>query len=200
MAKRQKTKEESQKIKEKSSISQEEANSLERMIEKNIKKIDSPELREILNEQKMQKPSPSLEKVNAPQRIPTRLEGNFIEDPLLNNNLKDETNNSIEYNLINKKNEPEYQLISQDNRAMQRESLKHNPNMLVKHQSFIDLDRKNIVENFPRRMISPIVDETLRDTKNTDKDYIVKSTFVEKERKIHNPFEKSEIKYDNFEQ
>jgi hypothetical protein len=88
-----KTKEEAQRIKEKSSISQEEANSLERMIDKDKEKNNSPELKIILNEQRMQseqktqKSSPSLEKVNAPQRTPTRLEGNITENVIPNSAL-----------------------------------------------------------------------------------------------------------------
>lgn len=194
------SKEKSIKLQEKPSLSQEEVNSLEQMLDKDEEKIDFSELKEFLNEPKTESSSPSLKKINPPQKNPVRLEGNFIETPISNNELKEEEENPIKYNLINKKNEQEYQVISQDNRLMQKESIRQNTNIIVKNQSLIDLNRKNIVENFQRRTFNPIVDEDLKNIKNTDKNYIVKSSFVERERKPHNPFERKEIKYDNFEQ
>jgi hypothetical protein len=192
-----KPKEEKEKIKEKPSLSQEETNSLEQRIEKE-EEIDTSELREFLGESKAERTSPSLKKINAPQ-ILTRFETNIIEASAGNTNLKEEED-SINYSLINKKNEQEYKLISQESRIVQRESIKQNPNLLMKEPSFIDLERKNIVENFPKRTFNAIADENLKGGGNVDKNYIIRPSFVEKERKPHNTFEKKDIKYNTFEQ
>ena len=79
MPRKRKTKEEKERIIEKSTLSQEETNSLEQRIEKDEEKIDISELKEFLEEPVKKKSSPSLEKVNAPQRIPTRLDRDLIE-------------------------------------------------------------------------------------------------------------------------
>lgn len=79
MPRKKKTKEEKERIIEKPSLSQEEANSLEQKIEKDEEKIDFSELKEFLNEPKAQKSSPSLGKINAPQRNPVRLETNLTD-------------------------------------------------------------------------------------------------------------------------
>jgi hypothetical protein len=91
MPRKQRTKEEAEKVKEKPSISQEEKNSLDQMLEGDEKEIDVSEIRELLNPEQKERTSPSLKKINAPQRTPTRLEGNLIaEGPVTNNNSKDE--------------------------------------------------------------------------------------------------------------
>jgi hypothetical protein len=105
-------KEEREKIKEKTLLSQEEANSLEQMIEKKGgEKIDISQFKEFLNEQDIEIPpsSPSLKKINAPQKNTIRLEGNFAETLASNNNLKEEENGSFKYNSIERKPEgPKY--------------------------------------------------------------------------------------------
>jgi len=183
MAKRQKTKEESQRVKEKSSISQEEANSLERMIEKNIKKIDSPELKEILNEQKMQKSSssPSLEKVNAPQRIPTRLEGNLAENtaPIESSNGED----PFKYNIGERKlEEPKY--IKYESKIIEN---------IIPHGEIQNLGKGNI---FERREIGF---ESSPQTRNSGQENFEKYSPVKKVDKEKlgkgDPFERREIKY-----
>jgi len=187
MAKRQKTKEESQRVKEKSSISQEEANSLERMIEKNIKKIDSPELKIILNEQriqneqKMQKSSPSLEKVNAPQRIPTRLEGNLAENtaPIENSNGED----SFKYNIGERKLEkPKY--TKYEGKIIEN---------IIPHGEIQNLGKGNV---FERREIGF---ESSPQTRNSGQENFEKYSPVKKVDKDklgkESPFERREIKY-----
>jgi hypothetical protein len=103
------TKEESQKIREKASLSQEEMNTLEQRLERDKEKIESPELKEILSEQKESKSSPSLTKINAPQKIPTRLEANFADNPISNDNSNGEED-SFKYNTggERKSGEPKY--------------------------------------------------------------------------------------------
>ncbi len=104
MPRRRKTKEEKERIIEKPSLSQEEINSLEQMLEKDEEKIDFSELRGFLDEPRTQKSSPSLSKINAPQRIPTRLETNLAEDSTSNNNSKGEED-PFKYNAREKKSE-----------------------------------------------------------------------------------------------
>jgi hypothetical protein len=81
MPKRKKTKEEKERLIEKTNISQEEANSLEQRLEKDEEKVDFSELREFLEEPETRrgqtKNSPSLNKINAPQRNPVRLESDL---------------------------------------------------------------------------------------------------------------------------
>jgi hypothetical protein len=91
------SKEESQKVRNKSSLSQEETNSLEQMIEKDEEKMDLSEIKEILRESKTEKSSPSLQKVNAPQRVPTRLEANIVDTPTPNDTPRREEDDSFKY-------------------------------------------------------------------------------------------------------
>lgn len=97
MPKRKKTKEEKERIIEKSSLSQEEMNSLEQRLEKDEEKIDFSEIKEFLEEPETSRTSPSLKKINAPQRNPVRLERNLAEAPTLNGNQTEEEQNSLNY-------------------------------------------------------------------------------------------------------
>ncbi|MFH1503146.1 MAG: hypothetical protein ABIE36_00620 [Candidatus Diapherotrites archaeon] len=171
----------------------------ERPLEERIEKLNESEFENFLEQLEIPKVSPSLRKINAPQKIPARLEENLIQSSSFN---EEEEENSIKYNLIGgeKKKEAEYSIISQEYSAIQKETLKHNPHIITKEQSFVDLNRKNIVENFPKRNFNPFAEETLTNSVNTDKNYISKLSFTEKERKPHNPFERKEAKYENFEQ
>jgi len=183
MPKRQKTKEESQKVKEKSSISQEETNSLERMIEKDIKKIDLPELRGILNEQKIQKSSPSLEKVNAPQRVPTRLEGNFIGDLPQNNNQERNEEDPFKYNIVEKKS-GESKYVKYEGKIIEN---------IIPHGEIQNLGKGN---PFERREIGFESSPQARNSgqENFEKYSPVKKIDKEKLGK-ESPFERREIKY-----
>lgn len=195
-------KEKSRKVKENSSLSQEEINSLEQMIKKNEEKADLGETGEIPGEfiTETERASPSLQKINPPQRNPVRLEENFIEDtsPISSTNSREEEN-PINYNLVKKNEEQKYQTISPEYQAIQKESRMQNPHLVVKQNRFVDLERKNIVENISRQAFNPISDETLKGREKNE-DYIFKSSFKDRERKPHNPLEKTEIKYDVFEQ
>jgi len=90
MPKKRKTKEEKERIIEKASLSQEETNSLEQRIEKDEEKVDISELKGFLDNPKTPKISPSLKKINAPQKIPARLETNIVEETTQNNSSKEE--------------------------------------------------------------------------------------------------------------
>jgi hypothetical protein len=81
MPRKKKNKDEKERIIEKPSVSQEESNSLEQRIEIDEEKVDFSELKEFLEEPRSRrtKTSPSLDKINAPQRNPTRLERNLTE-------------------------------------------------------------------------------------------------------------------------
>lgn len=86
-------------------LSQEEVNSLEQMIEGGDEKINSKELREFLREQNIEisqsQTSPSLKKINSPQRNPVRLERDiFAEAAAINtvvNDAKDNEENGFKY-------------------------------------------------------------------------------------------------------
>lgn len=108
MPKREKTKEEKQRIKEKSSsLSQEEVNSLEQVVENDEEKIDLTELKEFLKESQgnnegarrreksSQASSPSLKKINAPQNTQINLETNLAESSI--SNSKNDEEDSFKY-------------------------------------------------------------------------------------------------------
>jgi ribosomal protein S24E len=85
MPRKKKTREEKARLIEKPAISQEELNTLEQRLEGDEEDINASELKEFLAEPKKGRKSklsssPSLEKVNDLQRIPTRLESNLLEN------------------------------------------------------------------------------------------------------------------------
>ncbi len=174
---------------------------LEERIETSEEEINENEFEEFFEQSELPKTSPSLRRINAPQRIPARLEENLIQSTNFNKDEK-EDENSFKYDLRDEKTgkEGKYSIISQEYSAIQKETLKHNPHILMKEQSFIDLNQKNIVENFPRTNLNALAEETLKNPENRDDKYTSKFTFREKERKPHNPFEKKEINYNKFEQ
>jgi hypothetical protein len=197
-------KEKIQEIKElKPKLSQEEANSLEQMVEGEEEKPDLAEIKEFIKGQSTEitPSSPSLKKINPPQRNPVRLEREIITQTTAINtaNNDDEENGTLKYNLMDKKPDQEYHTINKEYNAMQREVIKQNPNVLVKQNEFIDPRKINLADSFPKRNFDIIADENLRDTKNAEKNYTFKQHFVEKDKRIsRNPFEKKEIKYENF--
>jgi hypothetical protein len=97
MAKRENPREKVKKVKEEHSLTQEETNSLERMIEKDKDNVSSSEIKEVLREQRIEKASPSLNKINAPQKIPTRLEKDLTESTILNNNSGENEDDPFKY-------------------------------------------------------------------------------------------------------
>jgi hypothetical protein len=99
-------------VQEKPPLTQEEINSLEQMLEEeeDNEKINTSQFREFLNEKDTgSSSSPSLKKINAPQRNVIRLEGNLADTPAPDNNLKEEENGSFKYNPTERKPEgPKY--------------------------------------------------------------------------------------------
>jgi hypothetical protein len=175
------SKEENQKVRDKSSLSQAETNSLEQMIEKDKEKIDFSELKELLNEQKMQKSSPSLEKINAPQRNPIRLEKDLTETTSANNSNKEE--DTFNYNAGGGKSD-EAKYIKYEGMIIEN---------ITPHTEIQNIGRGNSLErreigfeNSPQAKISAQENfEKYSPVKNIDTDKLGKEK----------PFERKEIKY-----
>jgi hypothetical protein len=183
----------------------------EKILERKIKKLDE-ELREPQNKiqlsgfvedaeslELLNPPSP-LEKTNAQQRTHVVLERSIMSsNPSI---TKVEEENPIKYSLMPSENKKEakYSVISKDYSVIQRETMKQNPSFLVQANDFNESGRRNVLEEFPKRNINPIAEESLRGSEKKDGEYFVKPSFIEKERKPHNPFERKEIQYDKFEQ
>jgi hypothetical protein len=176
------TKEESQKVKEKKSMSQDEVNTLEHMLDNEDKEADLSEVRESQREPRKERTSPSLNKINTPQRIPTRLEGNFTDVPAPTTGIGGEEENPLKY-------------IPGTNQQGEKKYFHYNEKLIesaVTHRELETMGR-NIVprrevgfENSPQAKIS--VTETFEKytmPKKVDRDKIGKE----------NPFEKKEVKY-----
>ncbi|MCX6750345.1 MAG: hypothetical protein NTZ83_02725 [Candidatus Pacearchaeota archaeon] len=104
------SKEKREKIQEKTLLSQEESNSLEQMIEKKGEdKMDISQFKEFLNEEKIEisLSSPSLKKINAPQRNPVMLERDIVAGAVSinNTNKEEEENGSFKYSPITQNTE-----------------------------------------------------------------------------------------------
>ncbi|HPD81739.1 MAG TPA: hypothetical protein PK357_01425 [Candidatus Pacearchaeota archaeon] len=130
---------------------------------------------------------------------PIRLERSIISsNPSITKEIEDD---SIEYTPLigEKKKEEKYNILSKDYSVMQKEARRQNPNFLVQ-SDFEEFTKKNISENFQKRNINPFAEESLKSSNKNNEEYFVKSSFTEKERKPHNPFEKKEIKYDTIGQ
>lgn len=176
------TKEESQKIKEKHILSQDEVNTLEQMLERDEGKMDTSEIREILRESKMEKVSPSLEKVNLPQRIPTRLEGNIVNTPASNNNPMED--------------EDSFKYISGEPKNGEAKYVQYEGKIIDNMISRREIDNLRIEDQFGRRTATF---ENPQQIENSEKNNLEKYSPVskidkEKNLKI-NPFERREIKY-----
>jgi hypothetical protein len=163
-------------------LNQEEANALERKIIRGEEKIDSPELKEILEEQRIiQKSSPSLGKVNAPQRNSIILENNL--DNSASVNLPNNEEDPFKYNSGGKKSgESKYVRYEGGTGG---DIIPHGDIMNVGKESIFQ--RRNIgFENSPQAKIGA--------QENFEKYSPVKN--VEKERLgKENPFQRKEIKY-----
>lgn len=179
------TKEESQKVKEKKSMSQDEVNTLEHMLDNDDKEADLSEVRESQKDQrepKKERTSPSLNKINAPQRTPTRLEENFENTPSTNNNPIGEEENPLKY-------------IPGTNQQGEKKYFHYNEKLIesaVTHRELETMGRTII----PRREIgfenSPQTRMGL--SENIEKYTLPKKIEREKLGK-ENPLEKKEIKY-----
>jgi hypothetical protein len=179
------TKEESQKIKEKKALSQDEVNTLEQMLDNDEKEADLSEVRESQRDQReprKERTSPSLDKVNAPQRIPTRLEGSFANTPSTNNNPVGEEEDPLKY-------------ISGANQQGEKKYFHYNEKLIESSITHRELETmgKTII---PRREIgfenSPQTKVGLTD--NVEKYTLPKKIEREKLGK-ESPFEKKEVKY-----
>jgi hypothetical protein len=197
--KTQKEKEELKEQKEIKTISYDEKILEEKIKElnKELKEIDTPSL---IEPQEFISPIPVKEAEPKKRVVPTvRLERSIISsNPSITKEIED---NSIEYTPLTgeKKKEEKYNILSKDYSVMQKEARKQNPNFLVQ-SDFGEFTRKNISEDFQKRNINPFAEESLKSSNKNDEEYFVKSSFTEKERKPHNPFEKKEIKYDTIGQ
>jgi hypothetical protein len=174
-----------------------------KILEERIKKLNQ-ELNEAEPKNIIQVPPivalPSiLKKIEAPQKTPVKLERSIMSsNPSITKEIEED---SIEYdlNMGEKKKEEKYNIMSQEYSTMQKEARKQNPNFLVQ-SNFEEFSRRNISEDLPRRNINVFAEESLRNSEKKEEEYFVKPSFIEKERKPHNPFEKKEIKYEKFEQ
>ncbi|MEK6833450.1 MAG: hypothetical protein AABY32_05360 [Nanoarchaeota archaeon] len=181
MPKRKKTKEEKERIIEKSSLSQEEMNSLEQRLEKDEEKTDFSELKEFLEETETQttRISPSLRKINAPQRNPVRLERNLIEDtPTPNTNQTgNEEQNSLNY-LPKAGGNEEKKYIQYQGKIIEN---------IIPHTDIQNLGRGNIFERREIVLQNPQQDssEKYMPVKKVDKDTLGRG----------NPLQRKEIKY-----
>lgn len=111
MPRKKKTKEEKERIIEKPALSQEEINSLEQRLEKDEEEIDFSDIKEFLQQPETPRISPSLGKINSPQRNPVRLERNLAEIPapnFNNNQIGNEEENGLNYIPKGIAEEPKY--------------------------------------------------------------------------------------------
>ena len=137
-------------------LSQEEINSLEQLIKEDSGKVDFSEIKEFLRENNLNKiSSPSLQKINAPQKSPVILERDIITGNISINNLEDTKNeNSGDFKYLpngvgqeDKKYSPAYgerianlvqkkeieKINTRD--AFSKTEIKFNPSMEVKNPS-----------------------------------------------------------------
>jgi hypothetical protein len=177
------SKEEKRKIIEKPSLSQEEINTLEQMLEKDEEKADLPELKDFLNEIKTEKFSPSLSKINAPQRIPTRLEGNFADNQTPNNNFGGDDEDPFKYNAGERKPEGA-KYIKYEGAIMGN---------IIPRGQIENIGKGDIFERKGIRLESPSQSESSE--KNNFEKYSPANK-IDKEKIIkEKPFERREIKY-----
>jgi len=171
-----------QEVKESTSKkTQEEMNSLEQMIDVD-EEIDFSQLKEFLTEPNIES-SPSLRKINAPQRNPIMLEKDIITGSMTINNTNKEEENGFKYlPAENKPNEPKY--IHYENVII---------NNIIQKKEFENLSAKNAFEKREVRF------ENSPQTKISAQENFEKYNPVgrlNKDLKVRkNPFEGKEIKY-----
>ncbi|MGY4884397.1 MAG: hypothetical protein ACP5NZ_02345 [Nanobdellota archaeon] len=174
----------------KTKLSQEEINSLEQMIEDNDNVVNSAELREFLSGQDIERTSsPSLKKINAPQKSPIMLERDIITGamsaPNLNNNGENGENNGFKYlPEVQNQNSPKY--VQYGERVGEMNKIR-------------DFERPKIESPFERReMIMNGSMKTTPDIESFEKYTTSFSTArkSEKDKMLkRDPFERKEIKY-----
>lgn len=197
--KTQREKEESKEQKEIKTLSYDEK-ILEEKIKELNKELKENDLPSIIEPQEFLPPV-QLKEVESKKRIvPTiRLERSIISsNPSITKEIEDD---SIKYTPLTggKKKDEKYNVLSKNYSVMQKEARKQNPNFLVQ-SDFEEFTKKNINQNFQKRNMNPFAEESLKSSNKNNEEYFVKSSFTEKERKPHNPFEKKEIKYETLGQ
>jgi hypothetical protein len=174
-------------IEEKTPLSQEEINSLEQKLEEDDEKVDLSELKEFLNEQKIESisSSPSLKKINFPQRGPVILERDIITGNMaINTANKEEEENGFKYMPNNKgTNEPKY--IQYDG-TVSVESI-------IPKREFESFSMKTPFEKKEVRFESSMQSRT---PEQTSFEKYSPASKLDKDKNLkRNPFEKTEIKY-----
>jgi hypothetical protein len=180
-------KDEGKMLQEKPALSQEEVNSLEQMIDNDEedKKIDFSQIKDFLTEKRRDvSSSPSLEKINAPQRNTVRLEGNFADTITpTNNNSREDEDDPLKY-------------IPKEGRANQPKYIQYEGEIIASPMSKAEFERLPQKDSFVKKEIrfegsmqsrTPELTtfEKYTPVGRLDKDLTVKK----------NPFEKKEIKY-----
>ena len=185
--------EKSREIKElKPELTQEEINSLEQMIEENDAKVNSQELREFLRGEEVQlvRSSPSLERINPPQKNQLMLERDIITGTpsiTTNPNKNGENNEDNGFKYI-----PETQAQNQPHYI-------HYGERVGEVTRIRDIERPKMPSPFERR--ETIADGSLKTTPDIEsfEKYTVTGSPVRKSEKEkfmkRDPFEKKEVKY-----
>lgn len=186
----EKRKKEKNQIKElKLMLSQEEINSLEQMIKEDSGKTDFQEIKELLKQQNI-KFSPSLQKINAPQKSPVILERDVI------------TGNMSIINPENKKEENNQEFKYTPNET-EKQDKKYTP--LYSEKIAEVVSRKEFQINSPRNVLEPreikfgnSFKETMPENEGFEK-YSSPNFVIEKfdplKKNKKNIFEKKEVKY-----
>jgi hypothetical protein len=136
--------------------------------------------------------SPSLEMINPPQRRLVPLEDVLEIDtsapsPFNKNQNKQDEFNPFKYQAGKNQEDKNYASITQDYSSQEKQER-------GKKVSFIDLEKYNLLEGFPKSEINPVMirgEDSLKDRK-----YIAISSFKNIERKPHDPFKKKSIEYE----
>lgn len=174
-------------IQEKPKLSQEEVNSLEQVIEEDESKISTSELREFLREQNIEitPSSPSLKKVNPPQRNQIMLERDIITGAM-----------SIENTNRENENQDEFKYIPENKRTNEPKYIKYMGTIaesIIPRREFEELSIKTLFEKKEAKFESSMQSRTPEQT--TFEKYSPVGR-LDKEKKIaKNPFDRKEIKY-----
>jgi hypothetical protein len=174
-------------IQGKSILSQEEVNSLEQMFEKDEdnEKVNLSQLKEFLNEKRGEdSPSPSLKKINPPQKSTIMLERDIITgNTTINTANKDEEENGFKYIPgENKSNEPKY--IKYEGAMIES---------IIPKREFETMTMKNPLDKREVRFEGSMQSRTPEQTSFEKYSPVGR---IDKEKKItKNPFDVKEIKY-----
>lgn len=184
--KKKKTRKESREEKEKSKKEIKIINEipLEKRIESTERGISENEFGEFFEQPELPKVSPSLTKINAPQRIPTSLEGNLGGFSISDSKDDKEENNSFKYNIGNPEDKDETKYFSYGNKPF---------SSIMQVSEMQKFDKKNPWEKSEIEFQNPSWEKE-RDKNNFEKYNQVKMSTPD-ELKKESLFEKKEIKY-----